>query len=65
MTYTYAILEVSERAYQEIRKALEKADYRHCFHEEDGRVVIDMHGIALAKKIRQGPKIQKEKRGTK
>lgn len=50
MSYTYAILEVSLAAYAEIKNALFSAGYDHCFHDDDGRVVIDMHGIALAEK---------------
>ena len=46
-TYTYALLEVSPAAYAEIKTKLEAAGYAHAFHEEDGKVVIDMHGIAL------------------
>lgn len=46
-THTYAILEVSEQAYREIRERLKAAGYAHAFHEDDGREVIDMHGIAL------------------
>ena len=47
-THTYAILEISHAAYAEIAKALRAADYSHCFHDEGGRIVIDMSGIALA-----------------
>lgn len=55
MTYTYAILEVSPATYREIEKKLKEAGYDHVFHadsDEGGqtRIVIDMHGIALAKK---------------
>jgi hypothetical protein len=46
VTYTYAILEVSGPAYDEIRKKLEEAGYNHAF-DEDGN--IDMRGIALSK----------------
>lgn len=42
-TRTYAILEVSAAAYEEIRALLEAAGYQHAFHDD----VIDMHGIAL------------------
>lgn len=48
-THTYAILEVSASAYDEIKSKLEAAGYQHAFHDdkdEDG-IVIDMHGIAL------------------
>jgi hypothetical protein len=54
-THTYAILEVSQAAYDEIRMKLKAADYDHCFHEQDGRIVIDMHGIALAEEPTHNP----------
>lgn len=44
MTYTYAVLEISSDAYEEIKAKLQKAGYDHAFHDR----VIDMHGIALA-----------------
>ncbi len=44
MTYTYAILDVSPEAHQEIHVKLKAAGYQRALHE-DG--VIDMHGIAL------------------
>ena len=49
MTYTYAILEVSRAAYDEIAAKLRAAEYYHVFHDHDVTVgvVIDMHGIAL------------------
>lgn len=43
MTHTYAILDVSQDAYDEIKKLLDIAGYQHAFD----RNVIDMHGIAL------------------
>lgn len=46
-TYTYAICEVSEATYQEIRAKLVAAGYDHAFHVDAGVEVIDMHGIAL------------------
>lgn len=47
-TYTYALLEVSSVAYEEIAALLRAAGYDHVFHEQDdGRVAIDLHGIAL------------------
>lgn len=46
-THTYAILEVSAAAYEEIKAKLTAADYEHQFHEDDGHLVIDMNGIAL------------------
>ena len=45
-TYTYASLEVSPGAYDEIRSKLEAAGYGHAFME-DG--TIDMHGIGIVK----------------
>jgi hypothetical protein len=55
MTYThsYALLEVSQEAYDEIAKKLREAGYDHAFMD-DGEV--DMHGIALV------PKPQETKR---
>lgn len=50
MTRTYAILEVSKQTFEEVYKLLLKADYKHAFHEDGGKVVIDMHGIALKAK---------------
>lgn len=47
-TYTYAILDLSKAAFEEIRAKLEAAGYQHAFHKNDGRIVIDMHGIAVA-----------------
>lgn len=49
-TYTYVVMEVSESAYKEIREKLEATGYRHAMHESDEHgVVLDMHGIAIAK----------------
>ena len=54
MRHTYAILEVSPPTFEEIHDRLEKAGYSDAFHEEDmsseneGRSLIDMHGLALA-----------------
>ena len=46
-THTYALLQVSPAAYAEIRDQLKAAEYEHAFHKDDGREVIDMHGLAL------------------
>lgn len=49
-TRTYALLEVSPAAYEEISKALRAAGYDHAFHDDEDRgTVVDMHGIALTK----------------
>lgn len=45
-TYTYAVLEISQAAYDEIAQKLRAAQYDHAFHHDEGEV-IDMHGIAL------------------
>ena len=50
-THTYAILRVSQAAYDEIKAKLEEASYDHAFHE-DG--LIDMHGIALQVETHDG-----------
>lgn len=42
-THTFATLEVSQAAFDEIEKKLREAGYDHAF--VDG--LIDMHGIAL------------------
>ena len=47
MTYTYAIMLVSEATYQEVRAALIEADYHQAIHHKDGRECLDMRGIAL------------------
>ena len=44
-TYTYALLEVSEDAFNEIAEKLKAEGYGHAFNDY-GRV-IDMHGLAL------------------
>jgi hypothetical protein len=46
MTHTFAILEVSQACYDEIRGKLAAAGYQHAFLDE-GVEVIDMHGVAL------------------
>lgn len=48
-THTYAVLQVSVAAYDEIRRLLEDVSYQHAFHRDGERTVIDMHGIAIAK----------------
>ena len=48
MTYTYAILDVSAAAYDEVRALLVAAGYEDAINDDgEGREVIDMHGIAL------------------
>lgn len=58
-THTFAVLELSQSAYLEIRKLLEDAGYQHAFTTSDGRPVIDMQGIAVASKVRlEGESVQ-------
>jgi len=47
MSHTYAIVEVSEGAFREIRAALVAADYGHAIHHGPDGEVIDMSGLAL------------------
>lgn len=52
-THTFATLEVSQTAFDEIEKKLREADYGHAF--VDG--LIDMHGLALERaKSPEAPK---------
>ena len=44
-THTYAVLEISRAAFDEIKAHLEAAGYGQAFHD-DG-TIIDMHGIAV------------------
>lgn len=48
-THTYAKLAVSEAAFLEILAKLRDAGYSDQFHEEDGAITIDMHGLALVR----------------
>lgn len=49
MSHTYALLELSYKAYQEIFEKMKAAGYDHAFGY-DGE--IDMHGIAI---VQQSP----------
>ena len=44
-TYTYVVLEISQNAFDEIKRKLEAAGYQHTF-SMDGKT-IDLHGIAV------------------
>ena len=44
MTYTYALMEVSQDAWDEVAAKLKEAGYDHAFHEGGA---LDMHGVAL------------------
>ncbi len=56
MSHTFAILEISEAAYREIRARLVKAGppYDALFSHDGPDEVIDMHGIAV--------KVEREKK---
>lgn len=47
MTHTYAVLEISQAAFDEIKAKLEAADYQDQFHRDGKYLLIDMHGIAI------------------
>jgi hypothetical protein len=51
VTHTYAVLEISSAAYEEIKEKLKAAGYQHAF-QSSGE--IDMHGIAVAAKAESG-----------
>ncbi len=46
-THTYAILEVSQATYDEIKKKLQDAGYQHQIYQDDPDEIVDMFGIAL------------------
>lgn len=48
-THTFAIMEVSQATYDEVRKKLEEAEYHHAVIQQPngGSEVLDMDGIAL------------------
>ena len=52
-TYTFAVLEVSKPAFDEIKKHLEAAGYGDQFIMDEKALIIDMHGIAL-REVRNG-----------
>lgn len=48
MSHTYAILQLSAAAFQEIETKLHEAGYEHAFDTAaEGGLTIDMHGIAV------------------
>lgn len=50
LTCTYAVMPVTNEVYDEIMHKLQEAGYDHAiFKDAAGRVVLDMHGIALAR----------------
>lgn len=46
-THTFAVLELSPAAFNEIKTKLEAAGYQHVFIKEDEELTIDMHGIGV------------------
>lgn len=46
-THTFAILELSPEAFQEISQKLIAANYMHAFSREEGRPIIDLTGLAI------------------
>lgn len=46
-THTFAMLDLSPAAFREIQEKLKAAGYEDQFHEVDGKIAIDMHGIAV------------------
>jgi hypothetical protein len=52
MSHTYAVLELSPAAYDEIARKLKEAGYDQAFdvyNMRGGEPVIDMHGIGVAR----------------
>jgi len=47
MTYTYALLAVSQQTFDEISEALRKADHEQALSETDDRLYIDMNGLTI------------------
>lgn len=52
-TRTYVLLPLSSGAFAEIKQALEAAGYQHAFHEGDGELRIDLHGLAAVEKPKE------------
>ena len=48
-THTFVILDLTPAAFAEISEKLRAAGYDHVFMESDGRSVVDMNGIAVAR----------------
>jgi hypothetical protein len=54
MTHTYALLQISATAYEEIAQRLRAAGYAHAFGDEGE---LDMHGIALVRGEPVAPRV--------
>lgn len=48
VTHTFVIMDLATPAFNEILAKMREAGWDHAIMEEDGRTVIDMHGIAVA-----------------
>ena len=46
-SYSYALLDVTPATFAELEEKLTAAGYGHAIHERDGRMVIDLSGIAV------------------
>lgn len=46
-THTFAVLELSQLAFDEIKAKLTAAGYQHAFFQDDGKLTMDMHGIGV------------------
>lgn len=46
-TYTYAIVDVTARVYDEVRNKLAEAGYQYQIHADSEGEMVDMHGLAL------------------
>lgn len=54
-THTYVTMDVSARAYAEIRQKMLEASYEHAVHRDGEKELIDMHGLAIKSKARPAP----------
>jgi len=62
LSYTYAKLELSPSSYHEILSKLHAAGYEDQLHNQDGQLLIDMHGLAVGVSTRPfltAPQVQR------
>jgi hypothetical protein len=57
MTHTFAALDISAAAFEEIKQRLEAVSYQHTFIKTDGQDLIDMQGIALKRETDERVKV--------
>lgn len=49
-TRTFVTMDLSPAAYEEVASKLREAGYKHAFHDDgEGRILLDMHGIACGR----------------